>query len=206
MPFASGLTGGGKPNLDASKNFLTFTGSGSTTAPPWANKLDYLIVGGGGTGVAGTYGSGGMPGGTGGQVLQGSVAIAGNVTITVGVGGAGAASSVAIAGGSTFTAAAVAGAGSNQAGTLPSAPFNVRTLGGGGASGGGSGTIGGGGRGGFYYEDWLPPGPTWSARFSSPAATGWANTGGGGGGGVGGAAGNAGPAGGGSGIVYLYFS
>jgi hypothetical protein len=203
------------PDVETTKNILSFTGSSSTTVPAWATKMYYAIVAGGGSGntVSGFPLPIASTGGNGGQVVQGNVAVSPGVTITVTVGGASANSSVAISGGSTFTATGAGGAaggvgnssrGTN--GTVPSAPLNVARYGGGGAGtdtrndGGVPFELsdmpgeGGGGTGNMVVTG----GPTVSGQ------AGHANTGGGGSGGWnthfgGGKAG-------GSGIVLLLFT
>ena len=205
---------GGVPDLNTagSRNIQTFTGSGSYTIPQWAKKIDYLIVGGGNSGISGDN-SGARGGGNGGQVVRGSTTTftrGGSITITIGAGGVtvgginnfgtGGNSSIVIPGGSTFTAtggggAAGGGESANGAnGTLPTAPFDFAYFGGGGGGAiqnGNAGWITNGGNGGGGL-----------GAMGNFATAGRDNTGGGGGGG----AFFGGPANGGSGIVLLYFS
>jgi hypothetical protein len=189
------------PDLLNAPNFVSFTASGSTTAPLWATQMFYVIVAGGATGGTTEVVTQQAQGGAGGQVLQGNLAITPGGTVTVTVGGAGANSS--IAGVATATggggAAGGVGAGNGGAGTLPSGLFSVGYYGGGGGgcyfhlsteAVGASGGIGGGGNGySFYFTSGGP-------------RAGAANSGGGGG------ASRPSPGGatGGSGIVLLYFS
>ena len=211
MPFASGLVGGNKPDLDTVKNIIAFRSSGSTVVPPWATKVYYAVIGGGGTGANAGFGSGGVAGGRAGGVNQGSTSVSPGITITVSVGGAGANSTISVPGVGTFTAAGAGGVTSNNNGPILSSPFDFGFIAGAGSSGAyqnaTSGTEGGGGRGAVYTEDYLPPGPTWQAKVRVTAAAGKINTGGGGGGGAGGnTSALSAPNVGGSGVVFLYFA
>lgn len=200
IPFA-----GGGVDLSTNLNLVSFTASGSTTVPSWATAMKYLVVGGGQASA-----SANETGGAGGQVVQGSVAVAGGTTLTITVGGSGGNSSLAVSGGSTYTATAAGGAsggtdaGNGSNGTLPNAPFNQLRYGAGGGSGGtfsncptrgGEGGDSGGGAGGAGT----------TGALGQTGFNGRPNTGGGGGGGgrgsTWGTRGN-----GGSGVVMLYFS
>lgn len=197
------------PDVETTKNVLTFNSTNTTTVPAWATKMYYLIVAGGNGGQRVTTVNLGANGGAGGQVVQGNTAVTGGTTITCTVGGATANSSVAISGGSTFTATGGGGAaggvgitdqvgGVGTDGTLASAPFDFSFYGGGGGGYGGlvasnqargsHGGYGGGGNG---------------STNGNTRGNGHPNTGGGGGGLFGG---NVGDHPGGSGIVLLYFS
>jgi hypothetical protein len=186
--------------VETVKNFQSFTASGGTSVPDWATKMYYLVVGGGGTNL-------------GGQVVQGDTAVTGSTSLTVTVGGAAANSSLAISGGSTFTATGAGGTGTGadgqgNAGTQPTAPFNVGYFGGGGGTSQGftlraavdfgppavtCSLHGNGGFGGGGASSSSGSGD--SGTVSRPARNGAPNSGGAGGGIAGG-----------SGIVLLYFS
>jgi hypothetical protein len=194
----------GKQDVDTTKNFQSFTGSGSITAPEWATKMYYCIVAGGRRGGDVSVGTNG---GAGGAVLQGDTAVSPGVTVTVTVGASDADSSVAVSGGSTFTASGAGAAGGTSGnaganGTTLSAPFAVGVVAGG---GGGYQAVGNGGRGGSggFGDGGSASHIDGAGQFSVGARAGGPNSGGGGGGGPFSAGG--GPLGG-SGLVLLYFS
>jgi len=115
---------------------------GTWTRPAGVTTIQYRLVGGGGAGGSAhssyTYSGGG--GGAGGFVLEGTLEVNNNVTITIGEGGLGGANlngqqggdSTMTMGGTTFFTAYGGGGGGSGAGSAPK-PAN-------GGNGGGGGT------------------------------------------------------------------
>lgn len=176
---------------------LTFTGSGTWTAPPGVTSVDYLVVGGGGAGGGATQGDAGGGGGAGGFRVGTNMSVTPGVSYTVTVGGGG---SVSVA------SPWVTSNGSNS--SFNCSPNNVDATGGGrGAArlplGGGAVSGGSGGGGSWQTNQALPagcgniPATTPAQGFNGGGASGNFNpcspssavAGGGGGGGAGAAGG-----------------
>lgn len=107
--------------LSGASSYTEITGSGTYSVPAGVNRVEVVLVGGGGAGSAGAGGQNGH-GGCSGQIATYSVAVtpSGSVSYSCGAGGAGGAGAGAQGGTTTFGSVSVSGGQGGVQGTSPS--------------------------------------------------------------------------------------